>query len=126
MLGVDTEAFPQYAEYSAFHFHNFFTDFNATRFKMATYGHPRPYAMTRGLQFLSNDLQMMYRCVKNLKVGKRQKWKRVPGGFKAVKPFLPLYFHDEDYRRRRHAFVKKLVEMDDVYVEQLKSQAKNK
>ena len=52
MLGIDTATFPRYAEYSAYHFHNFFTSFNATRHKMATYGHPKKYAMTRGLENL--------------------------------------------------------------------------
>ena len=33
-----------HAVYTAFHFHNFFTDFNVTRHKMKTYGHPNPLA----------------------------------------------------------------------------------
>ena len=122
MLGIDTETFPAYAEYSAYHFHNFFTDFNATRFKMATYGHPKAYAMTRGLEFLSNDLKMMYRCVKGIPDAKKQKWKRVIGGFRAVKPFMPIYFQDPDYRRRRHALVQELVELDELYLKRLKDQ----
>ena len=116
MLGVDMETFPHYAEYTAFHFHNFVQDFNATRFKLSSYGHPKPGAMTREIQALSHDLQMMYRCVKNVKDVKWQRWRRVKGGFKAAKPFMPIYFQDEAYRRRRHAFVRKLVDMDDHYI----------
>ena len=123
MVGVDTENFPRYAEYTAFHFHNFFTDFNAIRFKMATYGHPKSYAMTRGLEFMSNDLKMMYRCVKNLPDVKRQKWKRVVGGFRAARRFMPIYFQDADYRRRRHALVQELVQMDDLHINELKNQS---
>jgi len=123
MLGIDTATFPRYAEYSAYHFHNFFASFNATRHKMATYGHPKKYAMTRRLENLSNDLKMMYRCVKNIEDTRKQKWKRVVGGFRAVKPFMPIYFQDSNYRRRRHAHVKELVEMDDLYMQQLKNES---
>ena len=126
MVGIDTENFPRYAEYTAFHFHNFFTDFNAIRFKMATYGHPKSYAMTRGLEFMSNDLKMMYRCVKNLPDVKRQKWKRVVGGFRAARRFMPIYFQDADYRRRRHALVQELVQMDDLHINELKNQSAGK
>lgn len=120
MLALDTEAYPDHAEYTAYHFHNFFTDFNATRFKMKTYGHPNQNAMTRGLEILSNDLKLMYRCVKNMDDGANQKWKRVQGGLAAAKPFVPIYFQDEDYRRRRHAYVQKMVELDDIYIQELK------
>lgn len=118
-LPLDTKAFPQYDMYTAYHFHNFFADFNATRFKMKTYGHPKADALTRGLEHLSNDLTLMYRCAKDLKDTSKQKWKRVRGGFAAAKSFMPIYFQDEEYRRRRHSYVQKMVELDDQYTQKI-------
>lgn len=115
-LALDTDSYPDLAEYTAYHFHNFFADFNATRFKMKTYGHPNQHAMTRSLEHLSNDLKLMYRCVKDVADADNQKWRRVKGGFDAVKPFMPIYFQDEDYRRRRHAYVQQMVDLDDIYI----------
>ena len=109
----------KYAEYTAFHLHNFFNDLNATRFKMKTYGHATAEAETVPLYSLSNDLQMMYNCALNIPDAPNQKWKRVEGGFRKVKPFLPIYFYDEDYRQRRHALVQKMVEEDNMYISRL-------
>lgn len=99
--------------YTAFHFHNFFAQFNSTRFKYKTYGHSNPRAYEQRIEEMNNDLKMMYRCVKDLKEDQDQKWKRVVGGFENINPFYPIYFQDEDYRRRRHAFVIDMVEADD-------------
>jgi len=107
---------PNYGEYTAFHLHNFFTNFNSTRWKLKTYGHPNPNAEVLPLRELSFDLEMMYNCARDIPDGQNQKWQRVMGGFRKVKPFLPIYFYDEDYRRRRHAFVKRMVELDDQYI----------
>jgi hypothetical protein len=122
-LALDTATSPAYARYTAFHFHNFFSDLNATRFKMKTYGHPQPHAMIMPLEKLSNDLRMMYRCARDLPDDEKQKWKRVQGGFSHIKPFLPIYFQDDDYRQRRHAFVKDMVEQDELYIERVKRRA---
>jgi hypothetical protein len=89
---------------------------------MLTYGHPVPNADTLPLHQLSKDLKMMYMCSKGLPDEATQRWKRVPGGFASVKPFLPIYFQDEDYRRRRHEFVREMVELDDVYIAALNAQ----
>lgn len=64
---------------------------------------------------------MMHRCVLDLRDAKDQKWHRVKGGFASVKPFFPIYFHDGDYRERRHAHVKKMVRRDDQYIARLKT-----
>ena len=110
----------KYAEYTAFHLHNFFTDLNATRFKMKTYGHPVQNAESLPLRSLSNDLEMMHNCALNIPDAPEQKWKRVEGGFRKVKPFLPIYFYDEVYRQQRHALVKYMVEEDNMYISRLR------
>jgi len=100
-------------QYTAFHFHNFFTDFDMTRFKYLTYGHHSTRARKDPIEKLSNDLQMMYRCVKGMADIPEQTWKREPGGFNEIRPFLPIYFRDEEYRRRRHLFALEMVEADE-------------
>lgn len=123
MLHLDESAYTKqskYAEYTAFHFHNFVKSLNATRFKLKTYGHPHSDADTTRLADLTNDLQMMHNCALGIPDADDQKWKRVVGGFRNVKPFLPIYFYDEDYRERRHAFVKNMVEEDNQYIGRLR------
>jgi Glycosyltransferase family 17 len=107
--------------YTAYHFHNFFIHFNQTRFKYRTYGHPDVNAATKNIEDMSSDLQMMYRCVKNVRDDPNQKWKRIVGGYKAALPFQPIYFHDEHYRRRRHLHVQSMIEQDDIIVQKLQA-----
>jgi hypothetical protein len=106
-----------YSHYTAFHFHNFFAQFSSTRFKYKTYGHPDQRADEKQIQDMSNDLKMMYRCVKNLADSDDQKRKRVKGGFDNIDPFYPIYFQDEDYRERRHQHVIEMVEEDERLLE---------
>jgi hypothetical protein len=99
--------------HTGYHFHNFFTNFNTTRFKYLTYGHATEDALYKPISLLSNDLQMMYRCVNNLTDTPKQKWKRIEGGYRMADPFLPIYFHDADYRQRRHEHVRTMTVIDD-------------
>ena len=110
---LDTGKNPDHSAFTAFHFHNFLSDLNATRTKHFTYGHPNKKAFEHPLQELGEDYQMMARCVKGLPETDDQKFKRSPGGFVGLKPHLPVYFQDEDYRRRRHNHVLHAVETDE-------------
>ena len=105
--------------YTAYHFHNFFMDFNATRFKYRTYGHPDVNAMIKSVEDLHEDLQLMYRCIKNIpdNNSSSQSFQRVIGGFDAVLDFRPIYFQDPDYRRRRHAHVQQMIATDEQILE---------
>jgi hypothetical protein len=113
MVGLNTREFPEYGPYTGYHFHNFFANADAIRFKYRTYGHVDANAYTKRLEKMNNALQMMYRCVMNLTESRGQKWKRVKGGFGAIQPQLPVYFHDADYRYRRHEFMRQVMTADD-------------
>ena len=114
----------RHSPYTAYHLHNFFNNFNQTRFKYHTYGHQDANAMTKKIEDMSNDLKMMYRCVKNLPDDPDQVWQRVRGGFNATLPFQPIYFQDADYRQRRHAHVQSMIASDDFLLQQLKTSAR--
>ena len=101
------------SRYTGFHFHNFFTDAASIRFKYSTYGHFNPDAAHMELPRISHDLHLMAHCVKGENDHDEQEWKRVKGGFDALKPQLPIYFQDADYRARRHDFTKQLVIEDE-------------
>jgi Glycosyltransferase family 17 len=110
---------PPYDKYTAFHVHNFFAHLDHVRFKYRTYGHANPDAHHKPIYELSDDLHLMYACVLNhsqyqnvTRETSLPMFHRVRGGFKQARPFLPLYFYDADYRRRRHAYVRDLVQAD--------------
>ncbi|CAB9498254.1 expressed unknown protein [Seminavis robusta] len=114
------------SNYTGFHFHNWFTSFNATRLKYKTYGHAMKArkAFTWPLyQIGKNDLKLMYHCVRNMPDEKEQKWKRVLGGFQNILPPIPIYFADTQYLWKRHEWIKKQVQMDDEMVEKLQQSA---
>ncbi|KAG7370121.1 hypothetical protein IV203_027867 [Nitzschia inconspicua] len=103
---------------SAFHLHNFFADFNTTRYKCLTYVHPDRQALTKPLEELYAD----FRLLSNRSDGpinsgagyeERQDFQRVEGGLEIRHPVFPMYFHDEDYRRRKHDAVLWLVNEDE-------------
>lgn len=100
-----------HTEYSAFHFHNFFANFNQTRFKYKSYGHPQYGAFRKKLEDLHEDLELVYRCVHNMtnadnttstKVDPERIHQREEGGLLGTKPHWPVYFHDDDYRARKY------------------------
>jgi Glycosyltransferase family 17 len=109
----------KFDRHTGFHFHNFFEDLNKIRHKYLTYGHPDMNAPIKPVYNLSNDLKLMYKCVKNLTDEPDQVWKREVGGFGSVDPLMPIYFQDENYRQRRHAYVQEMVEHDEVYIAEL-------
>ena len=108
--------------HSAFHIHNFFANFQTTRHKYLTYGHPVNNAMTKPLEDLGADLRLLVRCVYNHTDGpkgpeadpaERQGYKRLEGGLSDGRPVFPIYFHDENYRRRKHEEIIKLMKEDE-------------
>jgi len=113
---------PKRSNNTGFHFHNFFTNFNATRMKYFTYGHAlkAKKVFSSSLQNIgNNDLKLMYRCVRDLPDESDQKWKRVQGGLSASRLPIPIYFQDLDYCQRRHRWVQEQVRMDDDMVKVL-------
>jgi len=111
-----------WSNYTGFHFHNFFTSFNATRIKMYTYGHAvkARKAFAVPLEDMgANDLKLMYRCLKQIPDDNNQKWKRSLGGLNASQHPIPIYFHDQDYVRARHEWVTNELRKDDAMVQVL-------
>jgi hypothetical protein len=103
------------AEYTAFHFHNFFANFNQTRFKYKTYGHPQPGAYTRKLEDIHGDLEIVVRCAFNLpnnRNGTKIRERHNDGLKGTLKPW-PIYFYDDDYRRRKGESLRNEVTADE-------------
>lgn len=115
---------PSASNYTGFHFHNFFTNFNITRIKYNTYGHALKSrkAFSAPLEDIAkNDLKLMYRCVKNIPDEADAKWKRVRGGLNATLPPIPIYFQDIEYRRQRHQWVVHQVQQDEQMIAALQA-----
>jgi hypothetical protein len=106
-----------HTQHTAFHMHNFFAEFNTTRFKYETYAHPIDNVEHKKIHELQEDLTMMYRCVTGKEV-QTDYWHE-PGGFASMRPFQPLYFYDDDYRQRRHEHVRQLTLADDAMIDAL-------
>jgi len=114
-----------HSKFTAFHLHNFFVDFQATRHKYRTYGHPRKTAMTDRLEVVAEDLKLMVRCVLDQTDGTNERSKtlaedvetqhrvRIRGGLNATLAPWPIYFQDATYRRRKHLAIKRAVLQDE-------------
>jgi hypothetical protein len=102
-----------HSKFTGYHFHNFFPDMQATRFKYLTYGHEKKEAMTMPIANISEDLLVMSQCAKNVDDHADQKWKRVIGGIAKTRQPWPIYFWDEDYRLRKHEKLLELVAKDE-------------
>jgi Glycosyltransferase family 17 len=110
-----------YSHYSGYHFHNFFgTNAGVLRQKYATYGHADMYAKTdinsKRLEDISEDLNLVVRCVKNappLKILKKKFHNPVQGGFSVLEPPFPIYFLDPEYRKKRHESLSAMVYDDE-------------
>jgi hypothetical protein len=77
-------------------------------------------AYTKQLEELHPDLALLVRCVKNESDPAEVAYKRVIGGFRALLPFKPIYFHDSLYRHQRHDFVRSMVITDEKEMEKLR------
>ncbi|KAG7344465.1 hypothetical protein IV203_022473 [Nitzschia inconspicua] len=100
---------PNSSGHSAFQLHNYFADSNTTRYKYLTYGYPDWQAMVKPLEELSADIGLLVRCVyiqtdgpveEGADYTEKQDFQRVQGGLDTKHPVFPIYFNDEDYRRR--------------------------
>ena len=111
---VNTKLHPELDMHTGFHFHNFFANAEALRFKYATYGHYHKDAYTRNLLHLGS-VSMVWQCTQNLTDQELPSLNRrpEPGKFAGLKPFLPIYFQDADYRRRRHEMVSDMLKEHD-------------
>lgn len=109
------------AEYGvAFHLHNWFHDTEGVRHKYATYGHGWHEALRINLTDISEDLDLLVRCARDLPNDRNLDdypyhkhngdiesfWKNF-GGPK------PLYFRNETYIRERHAALQRMVADDE-------------
>jgi hypothetical protein len=105
----------------AFHLHNFFAEFNTTRFKYETYAHAIEDQGRRKIFDLHEDLTLMYHCVQSKPYGPEVQinFQHEPGGFSSMKPFQPIYFYDADYRQRRHEHVRQIALADDAMIDAL-------
>jgi hypothetical protein len=114
-----------YTHYIAFHAHNFFAEFNTTRFKYETYAHAVDNVGYKKIFDLQEDLTLTYYCVMGKEYGPEIKinYYHIPGGFSSLKPFQPLYFYDDDYRQRRHEHVRQLALADDAMIDALRQAA---
>jgi Glycosyltransferase family 17 len=97
-------------KFTAFHLHNFFASAAMVRFKYQTYGHADADANHKPMANISHDLEFMLQCA----VGTPElgDYGGVDGGFASMRPVLPIYFYDDDYRRRRHEHVRRMIVMD--------------
>jgi hypothetical protein len=110
-----------YNTYTAFHFHNFFTQPDSIRFKYFSYGHPDARAYEKTLQEIHEDLALMVWCVKDApNPPDRPNEQRVLGGFEALRRFKPIYFQDPLYRRKRHNFIHDMVLADELEMEKIR------
>ena len=104
---VDTE---KYSEHSAFHFHNWFSDPYTIRQKYLTYGHPDKNAFRKHLKDLHSDMALLNQCAMNdttLLINQKDDILHQPHGAS------PIYFHDEEYRKKRLSFIKYMIELDE-------------
>ena len=91
--------------YTGFHFHNFFSNLTTTRNKYKTYGHQDLKAFEKPLEELQADNGVFVRCVQKLNDTDFSR-RYIQGGYEALVPELPLYFHDAEYRQLRQATMK--------------------
>ena len=91
--------------YTGFHFHNFFSNLTTTRNKYKTYGHQDLKAFEKPLEELQADNGVFVRCIQQLNDTEFSR-RYIQGGYEALMPELPLYFHDVEYRKLRQATMK--------------------
>ncbi len=89
-------------------------NFSEMRLSQFSYEHPDPTVFVKPLEEFSHDIKFAVRCIKNVTEDSTDREKRVAGGFEAVKPNLPLYFRDKEYRQQKHAALQKMVEEDEI------------
>jgi hypothetical protein len=109
----EQKAIKHYMEYTAYHFHNFFTRTDAIKFKYRTYGHPVEDAHEKKMEDIHEDLALMAYCARDEPDPTDAHFKRVMGGYEELDDFKPIYFRDSDYRRRRQDLIRQVVQLED-------------
>eukprot|EP00584_Thalassiosira_punctigera_P019220 CAMPEP_0172549354 /NCGR_PEP_ID=MMETSP1067-20121228/18469_1 /TAXON_ID=265564 ORGANISM="Thalassiosira punctigera, Strain Tpunct2005C2" /NCGR_SAMPLE_ID=MMETSP1067 /ASSEMBLY_ACC=CAM_ASM_000444 /LENGTH=514 /DNA_ID=CAMNT_0013336733 /DNA_START=60 /DNA_END=1604 /DNA_ORIENTATION=+ len=89
---------------TGYHFHNFFEDAHKFRFKYSTYGEPMP-SMYKPIWKIHPDVALAWDCATN-EMDKIEPF-AVGENAEAVRP---IYYLDDDARRRRHVRWKFIVE----------------
>jgi hypothetical protein len=99
---------------SAFHFHNFFDDLQTLRNKYFTYAHPSSDAMQHPISMLSEDIDLVVRCVHGLpNPNSTSDQKRFRVGFEDIVGPKPIFFLNETYRLIRHAAIRRMILQDE-------------
>ena len=99
---------------SGYHFHNWFKDMESLRFKYQTYGHPVSNIDKKTLSEISEDIDILVRCVRGLlNEANPTKKEYYDQGYDHVGGNRPIYFSNEEYRKRRHEAVVAAVKNDE-------------
>jgi hypothetical protein len=107
---VDTSLYGEHAVTGvAYHLHNWFPDLSILRKKYMTYGHADKHVMKKTLTQMSEDLDLLVRCTRDLgNSANTKQWKRdyFDEGQK-IKGNRPIFFLNKSYSTLRHKLVKK-------------------
>jgi len=102
----------QPVRFTAYHFHNWFSDIKTLRFKYLSYGHNDKRAMNVSLGMLNHDLNLTVKCVMGRNdTGDRRE--RIQGGFAALVGPVPELFKDRAYRSKRQQLLKEMIAADE-------------
>lgn len=107
--------------HNAFHFHNWFATVHSIRHKYGTYGHAQKDASHKRVKDFTADTAMMYQCA----LGRTEKLPNQKHGYELASDlesknnsyeeigFVPIYFQDADYVRKRHNYLKYMIFWDE-------------
>ena len=99
---------------AGYHFHNFFDVVSELRHKYMTYAHGNTDVAHLALSDLQADVDLMVRCVHDLPNSANPSGiGRFEAGFDAYSESKPIFFLSEEYRRKRHGDLKRMVEDDE-------------
>jgi hypothetical protein len=107
--------------HTAFHFHNWFATVNSIRHKYGTYGHAHQDASQRRIKDLTTDTAIMYQCAFDRPDYGYQHASVLMGDLDSQheqqqqqqEGFVPIYFQDVDYRKKRHDYLKYMIDWDE-------------
>jgi hypothetical protein len=107
--------------HTAFHFHNWFANVHSIRHKYGTYGHAHQDASEMRVKDLNADTAVMYQCalgrpewLPNQKYGYQQSSELIDGDDDDDQEgSIPIFFQDVDYRKKRHDYLKYMIDWDE-------------
>jgi hypothetical protein len=104
------------SRHNAFHFHNWFADVHSIRHKYATYGHAQKGASQKRVKDFSADTAMMHQCA----LGSTERLANQRYGYQLASDlvvedvmYMPIYFQDAAYMKKRHDFLKYMIYWDE-------------